>query len=126
MIDFPCMLRNRKAYSLRLLLASSLCLLAVAFGLEAKIAWYGSAAGPRSEISSAKALRPDAMQLVGHGRSVTAPSRVSLRFTLAAGVAACLPQHGRIALRKNARNIVNTFSRKYLSSLSLRAPPTRS
>lgn len=43
----------------RVLLACSLCLLAFAFAMEAKIAWYGPALGPARDIRAAKALPAD-------------------------------------------------------------------
>lgn len=43
----------------RVLLAASLCLLAVAFAMEAKMAWYGPPAGAARSISAAKAMPAD-------------------------------------------------------------------
>ena len=125
-IDFPCMLRNRKASSFRFLLACSLCLLAVAFALEAKIAWYSLASDTRSEISFAKALPADAVQLVEHGQSATAVSRVPLRFTIAALIAVALTRPSRMAFRMSACNAVCARSSDYFSHLPSRAPPARS
>ena len=44
-----------------------LCLLAMAFALEAKMAWYRPAAGKFRDISSAKALPINHPRLVSHG-----------------------------------------------------------
>lgn len=43
----------------RILLASCLCLLAFAFAIEAKTAWYQPAQGPAMDISAAKAMPAD-------------------------------------------------------------------
>lgn len=46
-----------------------LCLLAMAFAMEAKMAWYHPAGGEFRDISSAKALPINDQQLVLHGIS---------------------------------------------------------
>jgi len=42
----------------------ALCLLAVLFAIEAKLAWYGSDSGPASQISASKLQPADAPRLV--------------------------------------------------------------
>lgn len=51
----------------RILLAAMLCLLATAFAMEAKMAWYRPASGEFRDISSAKALPINHPRLVSHG-----------------------------------------------------------
>ena len=48
-----------------------LCLLAVLFAVEAKLAWYSPVGGPSSDVRSAKAFRPDMPEVVQ--RSVSSP-----------------------------------------------------
>jgi len=50
----------------RILLASALCVLAFAFAMEAKMAWYGPAAGLKNGITDAKAMPADMPKLVAH------------------------------------------------------------
>lgn len=57
----------------RYLMAAALCVLAIAFALEAKTAWYGPAAGPGSAVRSAKALPMDTPRVVQHGIPVPDP-----------------------------------------------------
>lgn len=68
-----------------------LCLLAVLFAVEAKLAWYGPVRGPGSAISSAKAYPTDTPELVDRGTSsldVTHPVlAVALLVTLASASA---------------------------------------
>ena len=63
------MSRNSSASSAfsRILLAAMLCLLALAFAMEAKMAWYRPAAGTYRDISGAKALPINHPRLVSHG-----------------------------------------------------------
>ena len=55
----------------RNILAVGLCLLAVLFAVEAKLAWYSPVSGPGSEIRSAKPYRADAPQVIDRGASST-------------------------------------------------------
>jgi hypothetical protein len=57
----------------RIVLASTLCVLAVAFAMEAKMAWYGPAAGLKSGITDAKAMPADMPKLVAHRLIAPAP-----------------------------------------------------
>ncbi len=51
----------------RTFLALALCLLALAFSVEAKTAWYLPPHSMGSQIQAAKALPADAPQLIQHG-----------------------------------------------------------
>lgn len=66
----------------RILLASTLCVLAVAFAMEAKMAWYGPAAGLKSEITDAKAMPADVPRLVTHGLADPAPVAPQIHFLI--------------------------------------------
>jgi hypothetical protein len=68
----------------RILLASTLCVLAVAFAMEAKMAWYGPAAGLKSEITDAKAMPADMPRLVGHGLVAPVPAAPQIHFLIPA------------------------------------------
>ena len=70
------MSRNSTASSAlsRILLAAMLCLLAMAFAMEAKMAWYRPAGGRYRDVSGAKALPINNPRLVSHG--VPAPDPV--------------------------------------------------
>lgn len=70
----------------RILLAAMLCLLAMAFAMEAKMAWYRTAGGRLRDISSAKALPIDHLRVVSHG--VPAPDPVHPE--VAVPILACL------------------------------------
>ncbi len=58
-----------------------LCVLAIAFALEAKTAWYGPVAGPGTAVRSAKALPIDTPRLVHHG--IPAPDPLHPQFAVA-------------------------------------------
>jgi hypothetical protein len=78
------------------LIAILLCFLAFSFAMEAKMAWYGPAEGPGSDVRAAKAMPADTPELVFHG--VPAPDplypqfpailMVEFAFVLLAGIAA--------------------------------------
>lgn len=64
----------------RVLLAGTLCVLAVAFAMEAKMSWYGPAAGLKSEITDAKAMPADVPRLVAHGVAAPVPAAPQIHF----------------------------------------------
>src|SRR5579859_3729779 len=65
-----------------------LCLLAVVFALEAKIAWYMPPHTLGSEVQDAKALPADTPQLIPHGLSGQPPLFIFLPFTFLFALAA--------------------------------------
>jgi hypothetical protein len=54
-------------------IAVCLCMLAFAFAMEAKLAWYGPAGGPGSDIRAAKACPTKLLQIVARGTSTPKP-----------------------------------------------------
>jgi hypothetical protein len=64
----------------RKLLTCWLCLLAVVFAIEAKTAWYGTAAGPVSAVRFDKALPADLPQVVSHGIPTPDPIHPAIPF----------------------------------------------
>ena len=109
----------------RILLAAMLCLLATAFAMEAKMAWYRPASGEFRDISSAKALPINHPRLVSHG--VPAPDPVHPNVAVA--ILACLvalwpvffdPRSRLAALRTGSRvSAADYFS----PPIFLRPPP---
>lgn len=69
-------------------LALGLCLLAVLFALEAKIAWFGPANGPSGDIQSQKARPADLPAVVFHGVSALPLAAFPLAVVFFACVAA--------------------------------------
>jgi hypothetical protein len=73
----------------RIVLASWLCLLVIAFAVEAKTAWFGPVRGIGSEVRAAKAQPADLPRIIEHG--VVVP--VSLHPVVPiANMAALLPE----------------------------------
>ena len=114
----------------RVLLACSLCLLAFAFAMEAKMAWYGPALGPARDIQSAKALPADTPALALE-RAHIDPS-ASQQFAilwLPAFAAILIAATGAIAAagasetRLLARNPVPVSCRPHFSPLLFFRPP---
>lgn len=77
------MFRNRHKLATRfhLLMVAALCVLAIAFALEAKTAWYGPSGGPGSAVRSAKAMPIDNPRVVQHG--IPAPDPLHPQLTVA-------------------------------------------
>lgn len=109
----------------RILLAVSLCVLTLAFAIEAKAAWYGPEAGLNSGISSAKALPIDSPKLVHHGVPTPDPVHPQIPYAIVTILAAAwpirpTPSLGRITLRSGFK----VSSAAYFSySAFLRPPP---
>jgi hypothetical protein len=59
--------RQKLARSFHHSMVVALCVLAIAFALEAKTAWYGPIVGPGSAVRFAKALPIDAPRVIRHG-----------------------------------------------------------
>jgi hypothetical protein len=76
---------------LRIALACILCVLAIAFAVEAKTAWFGPLTDPGSEVQAAKALPADMPRLIEHGFPVPDPVHPAIPFALIATLAVALP-----------------------------------
>jgi hypothetical protein len=116
MINSTYMLRGTTASTSfwRTLLTCGLCLLAFAFAVEAKTAWYGPAAGPGSAVRASKAMRADAPQVIEHGIPAPDPIHPQTSFTLLAVFATLLltteTPTGREGARTRFRLTLATFS----------------
>lgn len=109
----------------RLLLASSLCLLALAFAVEAKIAWFGPAVGPGSELRAAKALPSDLLRIVERCESfLLFHTGGSLAFLAPLPVLPLSLLNG-FSRSEVARSAFRISSIESFSSSPLRAPPAR-
>lgn len=113
----------------RVLLACSLCLLAFAFAIEAKMAWYAPALGPTRDISAAKAWPTDIPVVADeHASIIPIPlgssfqflSRSTAVFTAATGAIAAA---GVSETRLLARHPVPVSSRPYFTPLVFLRPP---
>jgi hypothetical protein len=80
------MLCDRQKLSARLhrLMVATLCVLAIAFALEAKTAWYGPVDGLGSAVQFAKALPIDAPRVVRHGMPAPDPLHPQLAVAFVA------------------------------------------
>lgn len=108
----------------RFLLACSLALLALAFAMEAKMAWYGAGAGPGSDIRSAKALPIDAPKLVSHGIPTPDPIHPQLAFAFLAFLALAVPAWTDLhSARTDARNGFQVSLAYFYPQLFFRPPP---
>lgn len=128
------MLRNCSGLATwgRVLFACSLCALAVAFALEAKMAWYGPPQGPVRDISSAKAMPADTPALAIQRIHVDhlAPTAPELKWLAAFSAvflaAASVMAAGAFETRALAGNPSAVFSRPYFSPLHFYRPPPSS
>lgn len=123
------MSRNPTAFSAlsRVLLAATLCLLALAFAMEAKMAWYRSAGGEFRDIRFAKAMPLDHPRLVSHGVPAPDPVHPGVAVAILAGLLTLWPvffdpRFRLAALRSGSRvSAADYFS----PPLFLRPPPVR-
>lgn len=67
-----------------------LCVLAFSFAMEAKMAWYGPAEGPGSDVRAAKAMPADSPELVFDGVPTPDPLHPQLPVLILAGLTAVL------------------------------------
>jgi hypothetical protein len=114
----------------RVLLAGSLCLLAFAFAMEAKMAWYGPALGPAQDICAAKALPADtpalALQRAHIGDSLSQQFSLTWLPAFAAILIAAtgaMAAAGASETRLLARNPVPVSCRPHFSPLLFFRPP---
>ena len=111
----------------RLLLAGILCLLAVTFAMEAKMAWYGPAAGPAGDIHAAKAKPADSGELAAENIPASDSNRALIPFAPLAALAAAhcvaakrLPGHWTIAAAVHAPPRL-----QFYPQIFFRPPPAR-
>ena len=71
----------------RTALTCGLCLLAFAFAVEAKTAWYGPVVGPGSAVRASKAMPADAPRVIDHGIPMPDPIHPQIPFALLAACA---------------------------------------
>jgi len=114
------MLRNSSASPAmsRLLLAAMLSLLALAFAMEAKVAWFQPMGGRCSDIQSAKALPISNPKLVTHG--LPAPDRACAE--LAVVLISCLAIF-RPVLSETRFQLVPVRSGSRVSAADFFSPP---
>lgn len=106
------------------LLAFCLCLLAFAFAIEAKTAWYGPAQGPAMGISAAKAMPPDSPALHFARAQVAHPvPPESAILWLAAFSAILITAAGASQTRLLARRPVAVSYRSHFSPILFFRPP---
>jgi hypothetical protein len=89
MIDCRYMARGTAAPASfwRTALTCGLCLLAFAFAVEAKTAWYGPVSGPGSAVRASKAMPIDLPRVIDHGIPVPDPIHPQTPFMLLAAFA---------------------------------------
>lgn len=108
----------------RIVLACSLCLLAFAFAMEAKVAWYGPATSPAHGISADKALPADFPRLVDHGGMAAQPVVPQPPLTWIAVFMTAITSVCVVAeVRQLARIPISVRSRDYFSPLLFFRPP---
>jgi hypothetical protein len=108
-------------------LAFGLCILAFAFAMEAKLAWYSPASGQGCDIRAAKACPADTTGVVSRGSSAPMPVHPELAFVLLATfIAACLARPEALLRRNLAYNFLPVASPHCCSpNLFFRPPPVR-
>lgn len=110
----------------RNMLALGLCLLAVLFALEAKVAWFGPVNGPTGDIQSQKARPADLPAVVAHGVSTLPPVTFPLALIFFASVAAsaCTESNFLPGVKVDC-NYLSVSAAPYFSpALFFRPPPT--
>lgn len=109
-------------------LACCLCLLAFAFAVEAKTAWYGPAAGPGSDVRAAKALPASLPRLVPHGFPLSVPVHPRIPVMLMAASFTAWFAGANIQICHNSfHSQLQVSSAAFFSPhLFFRPPPSRS
>jgi len=112
----------------RILLACSLCLLAFAFAMEAKVSLYEPATGPSKDIGAARALPADFPRLVDHGTLAAQPV---IPEPLLEWIAAVITVPTAVSVVAEARQLaripVSVRSRShFIPQLFFRPPPSLS
>ena len=99
-----------------------LCLLAVVFAVEAKLAWFGPDGSPTAQISAAKLQPADAPKITAHSHASSLPAALLLQFAEISVVVLM----GRAAIRTPQRVSASTIpgSPSFFPSLFFRPPPS--
>jgi hypothetical protein len=108
----------------RIALALGLCLLSVAFAVEAKTAWFGPASGPGSEVAAAKAWPADLPRVIEHGVTIPQAVPTLISFALMAALSS-LRSYGNILSprRESAPGPANSSPAAFLSPQFFFRPP---
>jgi hypothetical protein len=106
-------------------LALGLCLLAVLFALEAKIAWYGPANGPSGDIQSQKARPADLPAVVAHGVSTLPPVTfpLALIFFASVAISACAGSNFLPGVNVDCSHLQVSAAPYFSPALYFRPPP---
>lgn len=116
---------SQKRWTGRTLLAMVLCLLAVSFAMEAKMAWYLPPHTLGSEVQAAKALPANTPQLILHGLRDHNPMFPLLPLALLLAVSTgCLPATVSF-LRKASGLRSPVFRPTFTPPNFFRPPPVR-
>lgn len=106
-------------------LVVGLCLLAVLFAVEAKLAWYSPVSDTSSDVRSAKAFPPDTPEIVHRGVSSPDSAQPLIAFALLAtfGIASAI--HVDLLLARNRDcNPQQTYLAAFsATNLFFRPPP---
>jgi hypothetical protein len=99
-----------------------LCLLAVLFAVEAKLAWFGPDGSPTAQISASKLQPADSPKIAAHSHASSLPGGLLLQFAAILVVALM----GRGAIRLPWRVSATTIpgSPSFFPSLFFRPPPS--
>lgn len=100
-----------------------LCILAIAFALEAKTAWYGPAAGPGSAVRSAKALPIDTPRVIQHGIPTPDPLHPQLAVAFVALLFALPLLADNLSSRVTTRPLGRMSTAQYFSPPVFFRPP---
>ncbi|HUA93844.1 MAG TPA: hypothetical protein VL991_14820 [Terracidiphilus sp.] len=111
---------------LRVALAVGLCLLAIAFAVEAKTAWFGPLTGPGSDVQAAKALPADMPRLIEHGIPVPDPVHPAIPFALITTVAIASPFAAPAANEALDNDAPVSLAAYFFPSVFFRPPPFHS
>jgi hypothetical protein len=103
-----------------------LCVLAIAFALEAKTAWYGPTQGPGSAVRSAKALLIDTPRLVNHGIPAPDPIHPELAVAFVALLFALPILADSLPRRANTLALGRISAARFLSPPAFFRPPPAS
>jgi hypothetical protein len=105
-------------------LALGLCLLALSFVMEAKLAWCGPVARMVSEVRASKALPDDAPTGV-HGVSASYPVYPRTPFAIPEVIAAYCAADAQPVLRRSvaSKHIPSVANRYFVPYNFLRSPP---
>ena len=107
--------------------AIGLCLLALSFAMEAKLARYGPVAGPGSEVRASKALPDDAPKVVQHGVPAPNPVDAQIVFAVLAILTVSCAAGTDVMLRRNIQSarLRPVTAAYFLPYLFFRPPPAR-